>query len=66
MFPGDLIYKQADNEDQLTHTMIAKLGGSSCSVPRWEYLVSDWVGSFGHLLGGNSWSVTRCEYLVSY
>lgn len=66
MFPSDLIYNQADNEDQLTHTLIAKLGGSSCSVPRWEYLVSDWLGAIGQLLGRNTWSVSRCEYLVIY
>lgn len=29
MFPGDLIYYKADNEDQLIHTLILKLGGSS-------------------------------------
>lgn len=29
MFSGDLIFNQTDNEDQLTHNLILKLGGSS-------------------------------------
>lgn len=72
MFPGDLIYNQADNEDQLTHTLIAKLvgvvaqflGGNIWSVTGWEQLVSYWVGIPGQLLGVNTWSVTELSFIV--